>query len=382
MPVLTNTDPGTAGQDVRPGAKDAGQSADTLGEYERQPGMKMHLKGLDREETEAWARGLGLETYRGRQIRHWLLARLAGSFDVMTDLPKGLRTLLKERAAINTLSLVKTQASQDGTRKYLFQLSEGHLIESVLIPERDHFTLCVSSQAGCAMGCRFCLTAVQGLKRNLRPSEIIEQVIHVKRELADPSRLTNIVFMGMGEPLANYASVKRAVENLVAEDGMNFSHRKVTLSTCGLVSQMRKMGKEMTVNLAVSLNAADDETRSSLMPINERFPLKVLMAACKEFPLPNRRMITFEYVLIEGVNDRPSDASRLVRLLLGLRAKINLIPLNPLPGSPMVAPSPERIRQFQEILLKHHFTAIIRKSKGKDIMAACGQLSGLLMSGR
>ncbi len=338
--------------------------------------MKADLKGLSTSETENWAVDQGLEAYRGRQVRHWLLGRLASSFDEMTNLPKSLRALLTEKANIRHLEQIKVQSSKDGTRKYLFKLHDGHLIETVLIPERDHFTLCISSQAGCAMNCRFCLTATQGLNRGLKPSEIIEQVIQVKRTMDDPDRLTNIVFMGMGEPLANYDAVVKAIENLVSEDGLNFSHRKVTLSTCGLVPQLRKLGKDVTVNLAISLNAADDEIRSFLMPVNRKYPLKTLLEALRDFPLPNRRMITFEYILIKDVNDRDEDAMKLATLLEDLRAKINLIPLNPHPGSDMSPPSRKNILHFQEILIKNNFTAIIRKSKGEDISAACGQLSG------
>jgi len=227
------------------------------------------------------------------------------------------------------------------------------------------------------MGCRFCLTAKQGFKRDLTPSEIIDQVIQAKKSIEDPDRLTNIVLMGMGEPLANYDAVVKAIGILISEDGMNFSHRKVTLSTCGLVPQIKKMGQDITVNLAISLNAGDDKTRDFLMPINKKYPLNSLISACRNFPLPNRRMITFEYILIEGVNDQDEDALNLCSLLSRLRAKINLIPLNPYPESQMSPPSMERILQFQEILIKNHFTAIIRKSKGRDIQAACGQLSVL-----
>ena len=337
---------------------------------------KTDLKGLGSHEMEAWATGLGLEAYRGRQIMHWLFKRLARSFDEMTDLPKSQRAILEGKADISHLEEVKTDLSNDGTHKYLFRLFDGHFIESVLIPEKDHYTLCISSQVGCAMACRFCLTARQGLKRNLKTSEIIDQVIHIKRSMNNPDRLTNIVLMGMGEPLANYDAVVKAIRNLISKYGMNFSHRKVTLSTCGLVPQMREMGKDITVNLAVSLNAADDETRSFLMPINNKYPLKKLLSACRDFPLPNRRMITFEYVLIEGVNDDPQHALKVARILSGLRAKINLIPLNPQPGLNMFPPSMDKIVRFQEVLLKKNFTPIIRKSKGVDIRAACGQLSG------
>ncbi len=338
--------------------------------------MRADLKGMTTHEIEEWAVSQGLTPYRGRQIRHWMLGRLAGSFEEMTNLPKPLRSLLIEKANINHLENTELLESKDGTRKYLFRLADGNHIESVLIPERDHLTLCISSQAGCAMGCRFCFTAKQGFKRHLTSSEIIDQVAQVKRSLDDPARLTNIVMMGMGEPLHNYYGTLKAVKNLIDQDGMNFSHRKITLSTCGLVPEMEKMGKDMTVNLAVSLNAADDETRTSLMPVNKKFPLKTLMSACRKFPLPNRRMITFEYILIEGVNDSDGAATRLSRLLTGLRAKINLIPLNPHPGSPMAPPLEGKILRFQKILLKNNYTAIVRKSKGSDILAACGQLSG------
>ena len=339
--------------------------------------MKTDLKGMDRQETEAWFKRMGLEAYRARQVRGWLFNRIANSFEEMTNLPKDLRALLEDKARICHLDKIRTLVSSDGTEKYLFRLEDGYFIESVLIPEKDHYTLCISSQAGCAMGCRFCLTAEQGLNRDLTPSEIIEQVIQVKRSMSDPNRLTNVVLMGMGEPLANYEAVIKAVGNLIADDGMNLSHRRVTLSTCGLAPKMRRLGQDIVVNLAVSLNAADDETRTFLMPVNRIYPLKSLLSACRNFPLPNRRMITFEYILIEGINDRHEDALKLAGLLSGMRAKINLIPLNRHPALNMSPSSVEQTLRFQEILIKNQFTAIIRKSKGQDILAACGQLSGV-----
>jgi 23S rRNA (adenine2503-C2)-methyltransferase len=338
--------------------------------------MKADIKGMDSREMEAWVLSLGMEAYRARQIRQWVFKRPACSFEEMTNLPKPVRERLKEETNLSPLKKVKHLRSRDGTEKYLFRLPDGLSIESVLIPERDHYTVCVSSQAGCAMGCRFCLTAAQGLKRNLMPSEIVDQVIQIKQSMKEPDRMTNIVLMGMGEPLANYDAVLKAMKILVSENGANFSHRKVTLSTCGLVPQMRKLGQDITINLAISLNAADDATRSFLMPVNRKYPLKDLIRACKDFPLPNRRMLTFEYILIEGVNDRNADAVKLCKLLFGLRAKINLIPLNSHSGSKMCPPPMDRTLQFQEILINDNFTAIIRKSKGTDILAACGQLSG------
>ena len=327
-------------------------------------------------ETEAFIKRLGLEPYRAKQIRQWIFKGLATGFGEMTNIAKKVRNQLDEKACLTNLRVLETQVSKDGTTKHLFALADGHTIESVLIPERDHFTLCISSQAGCAMNCRFCLTGKQGLKRNLAASEIVDQVIRVKRILDEPNRLTNIVLMGMGEPLANYDAVLTALANIISEEGMNFSHHHVTLSTCGLIPEMKRFGKDMTVNLAVSLNAADEKTRTFLMPVNRKYPLKSLISACKAFPLPNRRMITFEYILIGGVNDREEDAAKLVKLLQGLRAKINLIPLNPHPGSELTPSPGDRVLEFQEILVQNHFTAIIRKSKGQDISAACGQLSG------
>ena len=338
--------------------------------------MKVDLKGMSLAEMEAWVKEEGLPAYRARQVRHWVFNARVRHFEEMSNLPKSLRAQLARKARINHLEEIKREVSRDGTTKYLFKLEDGHTIETVLIPERGHFTLCVSSQAGCAMRCLFCLTGKQGLKRNLMAAEIVDQVVHVKRSMKDPDRLTNIVLMGMGEPLANYDAVLRALDNLIAEDGMNFFHRTVTLSTCGLVPQIQKLGQETKVNLAVSLNAADDETRNYLMPVNRTYPLAKLVSVLKAFPLPNRRMITFEYILIRGMNDSDEDAMKLVSLLKGLRAKVNLIPLNPHPGLRLEAPAPERILRFQEILVRNHFTAIIRKSKGQDISAACGQLSG------
>ncbi len=337
------------------------------------------IKSLNRKELETWIQQKGYEPYRGRQIWHWILKKAVPSFEQMSNLPKKLRNLLKEEAVLNPLELVKVlESKEDHTKKYLFRLRDGYYIESVLIPEleKDYFTICVSSQAGCAMGCKFCLTAKQGFKRNLRTSEIVEQVVQVKRDMSKPSKLRNIVFMGMGEPLANYDSVIKAIEILIDPYGMNFSHRRVTVSTCGIVPKIESLGKDCTVNLAVSLNATTDEVRSFLMPINKKYPLKELISACKKFPLPNRRRITFEYVLIKGINDSEEDAIRLINLLRGIKAKINLIPLNPAKGLEFSSPSWDQILRFQKILIDKNLTAIIRKSRGKDILAACGQLSG------
>jgi 23S rRNA (adenine2503-C2)-methyltransferase len=259
------------------------------GEY-----MKIDLKSLNKTETEAFIKEQGLEPYRAKQIRQWIFKGLVTGFHEMTNIARKVRSQLEEQAYLANLGVLGTEVSKDRTTKFLFRLGDGHAIESVLIPERDHFTLCISSQAGCAMGCQFCLTGKQGLKRSLTASEIVDQVIQVKRFVGVPDRLTNIVLMGMGEPLANYDAVLKALNNIISEEGMNCSHHHVTLSTCGLVPEMERFGKDITVNLAVSLNAADDKSRTLLMPVNRKYPLKSLISACKEFPLPNRRMITFE----------------------------------------------------------------------------------------
>ena len=369
-----------------------------------QPG-KVDLRDMSLSELSGWASSLSLESFRARQIFRWLWRSDVTSFDQMTDLQKELRQRLSELYYISSLRPEKIERSQDGTKKFLFALSDGNHIESVLIPEKGHYTLCLSSQAGCAMGCRFCLTGKGGFKRNLKTSEIVNQVLAVQGALPDeklsrpsasggneaspsaperdaaPGGLTNLVFMGMGEPLANYENVLKSLRILLADEGCGFSSRRVTVSTCGLVPQMDRLGKDITVNLAVSLHAPDNETRSFLMPINRTYPLEVLIDACRRFPLSQRRMITFEYLLISGVNDSPEQARALAKLLRDVRAKINLIPFNAYPGSEFKPPPPEKILAFQQILVKNHYTTIIRQSKGADISAACGQLHAHVVYG-
>ncbi len=292
----------------------------------------------------------------------------------MTNISKELRNYLSLNTIITKLKITKTEISLDGTKKVLFELEDGNRIESVLIPEKNHFTACISSQVGCAMGCNFCLTAKQGFIRNLKSSEIINQVIQIRELLAQPEKLTNIVFMGMGEPLANFEAVKKAVKNIISPDALNFSRRRVTLSTCGLVPEIEKLGNDLPVNLAVSLNAGDDKTRNYLMPINKTYPLKTLIETLKQFPLRKGGRITFEYILIRGINDRLSDAATLARLLKNIRAKINLIPFNRYDGSTFKEPDEKKVLAFQDELIRKNYTVMIRKSKGADISAACGQL--------
>lgn len=338
-----------------------------------------NLLNYTREDLSRWLDENGVRSFRARQIFKWLYLKLADDFEQMTDLGKDLRAKLAENFYLDCLTLADRQVSSDTTEKYLFCLADGAHIESVLIPEKDHFTLCVSSQVGCAMNCRFCLTARGGWVRNLSAGEIIAQVRTARIFLADrgtdPQKLSNVVFMGMGEPLANYDNVIQAIQVITDTDfGLKFSPRRVTVSTCGLVPGILALGDTCAVNLAVSLNATDDRTRSRLMPVNNTYPLSHLLTACKNVTMKPRNKITFEYILIQGVNDSPEHARQLVRLLTPLRAKINLIAFNPHPGSDLKAPDPDTVKGFLQILLDKNMTAIVRKSKGADILAACGQL--------
>ena len=332
------------------------------------------FKDLTLCEAENWIKNKNLPVYRAKQIRKWLFFYLSSSFDEMSNLPKSLRSMLEAEVSINPLENIATEYSCDGTVKYLFRLCDGESIESVLIPGEKKYTLCISTQVGCMMGCRFCLTASQGFKRNLSSGEIIEQVIYVKRTMDKPDVLSNIVIMGMGEPLINYENVVKAISVITDQEGLDFSNRKVTLSTSGVVPAMHDIGRDTSVNLAVSLNAADNETRSYLMPVNDKWPLEELLKACRNFPLPNRRMITFEYILLAGINDSDEAAYKLSKILRGIRAKINLIPFNNHAASDFKSSEEDRVLKFQDILVSNHYTAIIRKSKGRDISAACGQL--------
>jgi 23S rRNA (adenine2503-C2)-methyltransferase len=333
------------------------------------------LKELTLAELEELVTDWGQPRFRARQILKWVYKGVQ-DFEEMTDISRAFREELDTWARLSGLRLTARQVSQDGTQKFRWLLEDGASIESVLIPEEDHSTLCLSSQVGCALGCRFCLTARQGLTRNLSAAEMINQVLLVRPHVPGAKPLTNLVFMGMGEPLANFAALVRAITIIQAPWGLNFSVRRVTVSTVGLAPFIPRLGEEVRVNLTVSLNAVDDTTRSSIMPINRRYPLKELLDACRAFPLPRHRRITFAYVLLAGVNDDPAMARELVRLLKGFRAKVNLIPFNPLPDLPFAAPHPTRVLEFQEIIRQAHYPVFIRESRGQDIAAACGQLAG------
>ncbi|NNF98837.1 MAG: 23S rRNA (adenine(2503)-C(2))-methyltransferase RlmN [Desulfobacteraceae bacterium] len=334
------------------------------------------IKNFDRDQLVRYLDDQGIRSFRAAQILKWIYIRQVDTFDEMTDLKRDTRSSLDAAFTIERLKNKAVETSSDGTRKYLFELSDGNHIESVLIPEKNHYTLCISSQVGCALGCRFCRTARIGRVRDLTRGEIVAQVRDITRDLGEGMRLTNIVFMGMGEPLANYDNVVSAIHTFVDnESGMRLSARKITVSTAGLVPEIVKLGNDTTVNLAVSLNAADNRIRDKLMPINRKYPLEQLIDACRRYPLPKGRRITFEYILIKDINDSLADAGKLVKLLRPVKAKVNLIPFNAHDKTAFARPSEGRIDAFFQYLLDHNYTAIIRRSKGQDISAACGQLA-------
>lgn len=334
------------------------------------------LRDLQLQDMVAFMEAEGEPRFRAVQLCQWVYKHQASGLHQMTDLPERLRQRLQERVYISTLSVLRHQQSADGTQKYLFGLEDGNQVETVLIPAEDRRTLCVSTQVGCAIGCRFCLTAQGGLVRSLRPAEIVGQVLYFHEPGKAPERdFTNIVFMGMGEPLDNFRGTVQALRILTADWGLNISPRRITVSTSGLVRRLEAFGREdLKVNLAISLNATSDAVRTEIMPINKAYPIDTLLAACRAFPLAARQRITFEYVLLGGINDSLEDARRLVTLLHGLRCKVNLLPFNEVPGTPYRRPSDAAVECFQAYLLQHHISAFVRQSRGRDISAACGQL--------
>jgi 23S rRNA (adenine2503-C2)-methyltransferase len=342
------------------------------------PGQgKVNLLDCDRQELEQ----LFPETsYRGSQIFTWLFEKGITDIASMTNLPKEYREKLSEWAEISYPKVVSKQVSEDGTEKLAYELKDGCIIESVLIPEKEHWSVCVSSQVGCAMGCRFCFTATMGFTRHLTTGEIVSQLLYPIH--AYPQRpIRNVVFMGMGEPMLNYDTVIKAVRIITDPDGPRISKRRLTISTCGIVPALKDLACDTDTNLAVSLNAPDDKTRSFIMPVNKKYPLAGLIQALKDYELPNRRRITVEYVLIKGVNDSVEHARRLIKLLHGLKAKINLIPFNPWPGCGLEAPETKDVLAFEERLKDSPYVVMLRKEKGKDILAACGQLAGKKIDG-
>ncbi len=339
---------------------------------------KQNLLGLSRDEMEALVTALGERPFRGRQLYHQIYQRKLYDFQEMTELSKSFRQRLAESFEVRLPELWKRHEATDGSVKYLFRLEDGRVVESVFIPEEGRDTLCISSQVGCNVGCAFCRTAMMGLQRNLKPHEILGQVLGAIRAGDLQENGFNLVFMGMGEPLLNYKNVMKSFQLMIDPAGMALSHRKITLSTSGVVPVLRKMMEAPVMpGLAVSLNATTDEIRNQLMPLNQKWNLGQLLATCRLFPRESRQRITFEYVLIAGLTDTDADAHRLARLLRGMKAKVNLIPYNPNPGLPYRRPAPERVVAFQRILADHHVSAFLRKTRGDDISAACGQLAYL-----
>jgi len=326
---------------------------------------------LTLKELEMLLGACGNEKYRAKQLFKWVYNKLTFDFDLMTDISKGLRRVFKDIFVFEFLTPENIEKSKDGSSKFVFRTKDGHIIETVLMPEEDRTTLCISTQIGCKMGCRFCVTGKIGFIRDLTTAEIVSQLMTVKRIIG--VRITNVVFMGMGEPLDNLRNVIRAIEIMGNPYGLNLSKRRITVSTSGLVDNLRLLPQKSCV-IAISLNAADDEKRSYLMPINRIYPLDTIIEFARAYKPDKRSRITFEYVLIGDLNDSKEDGEKLAHLLSGVKCKINLIPYNESPYIPFKAPKDEKVLMFQKILLRNGFIATIRKSKGRDVCAACGQL--------
>jgi 23S rRNA (adenine2503-C2)-methyltransferase len=334
-----------------------------------------NLVGMTRRELEEFSRAAGEPPYRGRQLYHGLYSRRVKDFAALTDLDRKFRQHLAERSVIRYPAIEQAFPSRDRSVRYLLSLEDGERVEAVFMPDRARTSLCISSQAGCAVDCKFCFTGLMGLKRNLTAGEMAGQVLALLEATGAKGRV-NVVFMGMGEPLLNYAEVVKAVEILADPEGVAIPARRITISTAGIVPRIYDLARErVRPRLAVSLNASSDDQRSALMPINRKYPLSELLKACREYPPRPRERLTFEYVLLAGANDSDDDARRVAALVEDLRAKINLIPYNPGPDLPYRSPPLERVLAFQEILRERHVPAFIRISRGQDVMGACGQLS-------
>lgn len=340
-----------------------------------------NIIGLSREEIGDRFLSLRLQKFRSGQVWHWLYHKGVTSFEEMTTLSKKVRAQLGQTFSIKRPMVSEKQTSSDGTIKWLLKFEDGAKAETVFIPEEDRGTLCISSQVGCTLNCSFCHTGTQRLVRNLSSSELVGQILIAFDELsAWPSAqvgrpLTNIVLMGMGEPLYNLENVIKALKIIMDNEGISISKRRITLSTSGIVPEFNRCGLETDVNLAISLHAVTDDVRDILVPINKRYPIKELISACREYPgVSNSRRITFEYVMLKGINDSTSDARALIKLMEGIPAKINLIPFNPWPGSPYECSEKKQIEEFAKIVLKAGYPSPVRTPRGDDILAACGQL--------
>jgi 23S rRNA (adenine2503-C2)-methyltransferase len=336
---------------------------------------KIDIKSLSKTELEEALIGLGAQKYRATQIWRWLYKAGAKHFDDMKDLPSDLRDKLKAKFHITHVALLDSRKSlSDGTTKYLLKLEDGNSIETVFLPETGRSTICLSSQVGCKFSCAFCASSPFGFVRNLKTSEILDEVLFVKANNPEKS-VTNLVFMGIGEPFDNYDNVMKAVRILNDKDAFNIGARKITISTCGVIPGMKKMEKEgLQIELSVSLHSADDAVRTKLVPINKRYPIKDLIEACKEYIRDTNRIITFEYILIKGVNSSEEDAVKLARLLRGMKCKVNTISFNKIKALDYEEPDAGDVKRFMKVLKDKSVTAIHRKSRGEDIDAGCGQL--------
>lgn len=343
---------------------------------------KQNLLGMTQQDLKAFFIESGEKAFRASQVMKWVHQLLVDNFDDMTNLSKSLREKLESTACIDAPKIVFDQTSSDGTRKWLMELEGGNKVETVFIPESGRGTLCISSQVGCALDCSFCSTARQGFSRNLTSAEIVAQVWMASRLLGKDSRddrkITNIVLMGMGEPLLNYDNVIKAVNIFMEDNAYGISKRRVTLSTSGVLPKIEQLSEESDVSLAVSLHAVTDEVRDSLVPINKKYPLKDLMISCRTYikNQTSKSHITFEYVMLKGVNDSPEDAVKMAKMLKGIPSKINLIPFNPFPDSGYQCSDMQVIERFKQQLMERGLVATIRKTRGEDIDAACGQLVG------
>jgi 23S rRNA (adenine2503-C2)-methyltransferase len=342
---------------------------------------KKNLLGLNQDELTEEIKLLGEPSFRAKQVWQWIHSKGVKDFQEMTNLSANLRSKLSDKYTLSRAIVSKELISFDETRKWLLKFQDANEIEAVYIPEKVRGTLCVSSQVGCTLNCSFCHTGTQALVRNLTAEEIIAQVYHAKDALDDwpaeklGKKLTNIVMMGMGEPLLNYDNVAKALKTIMNPSGLGLSKRRITLSTSGIIPFIEKCGEELGVNLAISLHAVRDELRNVLVPINKKYPLKELLEACRNYPaLQNGRRITFEYVMLKGINDAKQDAKELVRLIRGIPSKINLIPFNPWPGTEYECSDPEQIRKFASIVEEGGYISPVRTPRGQDILAACGQL--------
>lgn len=345
------------------------------------PAEKKSLIGLSRDQLKAELTAIGLEPFRAKQVWGWLYKNGVQDFSRMTNINRATQEALAEHFVINRPLITTHQKSTDGTQKWLLQFADKNEVETVFIPETTRGTLCISSQVGCTLNCKFCHTGTQAWVRNLTPADIVNQVMVARDGLGEwPSKpegrlLTNIVLMGMGEPLFNYENMAQAMKIIMDGEGISLSKRRITLSTSGVVPMMKRAGEELNVNLAISLHAVSNDVRDVIVPLNRKYPIEELLQACREYPnINNARRITFEYVMLKGVNDSDADARELTRLLKGIPAKVNLIPFNPWPNSPYECSSNKRIQAFGDIVHAAGYPSPVRRARGQDIMAACGQL--------